>query len=58
MLDHLLFVPVIDLMNVSEYNLVFALHVIWNTFLLHPAHVALQGHGKSKAVVTRETMEW
>lgn len=42
MLDHLLFVPVVDLMNISEHNLVFALHVIRNPLLLHPAHVALQ----------------
>lgn len=57
-LDHLLFMPIVDLMNVSEHDLVFALHVIRNPLLLHPAHVALQRHGESKDVVTRETMAW
>lgn len=38
---HLLFVPVVDLVNVSKHNLVFASHVIRNPLLLHPAHVAL-----------------
>lgn len=37
-----LFVPVIDLMDVSKDNLVFSFHVIWNSFLFHPAHVALK----------------
>lgn len=47
MLDHLLFVPVVDLMNVSEHDLVFALHVIWNPLLVYLAHVALQKDIKS-----------
>lgn len=37
-----LFVPVIDLMDVSKNNLVFSFHVIWNSFLFHSAHVALK----------------
>jgi len=38
----LLFVPVIDLMDVSKDDLIFSSHVIWNAFLFHPAHVALK----------------
>lgn len=58
MSEHLLFVPVVDLMNISEHNLVFAPHVIWNPLLFHPAHVALQRHSEPKDVVTRDTMAW
>lgn len=39
----LLFVPVVDLMDVSKDDLVFSFHVVWNSFLFHSAHVALRG---------------
>lgn len=33
--------PVIDLVNVPEHYLVFALHVLWNPVSGHAGHVAL-----------------
>lgn len=42
----ILFVPVVDLMDVSEDDLVFSPHVIRNTLFFHPAHVALMGRGR------------
>lgn len=39
---HLLFVPLIDLMDITKHNFVFPLHIIRDTLLLHPAHVALK----------------
>lgn len=39
---HLLFVPVINLMDVSKDYLVFSSHVIRNTLLFHSTHVALR----------------
>lgn len=41
----ILFVPVVNLMDVSEDDLVFSPHVIRDSFLLHPAHVALRVGG-------------
>jgi len=39
---HILFMPVINLVNVPKDNLIFALHVVGYTLFLHPAYVALQ----------------
>lgn len=47
---HILFVPVVDLMDVAKHNFVFALHVIWDTFLLHSAHVALMADTDNKEI--------
>ena len=41
-MSHALFVPVVDLMDVAEHDFVFSLHVIGDSLLLHPAHVALK----------------
>lgn len=38
---YILFVPVVDLMDVAKHNFVFSLHIIRDTLLLHSAHVAL-----------------
>lgn len=35
-------VPVVDLVDVPEHNLVFSFHVFWDALLLDPLHVALQ----------------
>lgn len=34
--------PVIDLVDIPEHNLVFSLHVLWYISGAHVAHVALQ----------------
>lgn len=38
----LLFMPVVDLMNVSEYDLILPRHVLRNTFFPNPFHKALR----------------
>ena len=38
---HILFVPVIDLVDVAKHDLVFPFHIIRDTLLFYPAHVAL-----------------
>lgn len=38
----ILFVPVVDLMDVAKHYFVLPFHVIRDALLLHPAHVALQ----------------
>ena len=35
-------VPVVDLLDVSEHNLVFSSHVLWNPSDLQPGHEALR----------------
>lgn len=40
--EDLLLVPVVNLMDVSKDDLVFSSHVIRNSLLFHPAHVALK----------------
>lgn len=35
-------VPVVDLLDVAEHNLVFSSHVLWNPSDLQPGHEALR----------------
>lgn len=42
--------PVIDLVDVAEDDFVFPLHIIRDTLLLHPAHVALDGDTQTQWV--------
>lgn len=46
----LLFMPVIDLVNIPENNLVFSLHVLWYTSGAHGAHVALKERNTSMSI--------
>lgn len=43
----LLFMPVINLVNISKNDLVFSLHVLWYTSGAHGTHVALQERTKA-----------
>lgn len=47
--------PVINLVNVPKDDLIFALHVVGYTLLLHPADVALQVP-EHISMVTMETL--
>lgn len=40
---NILFVPVVDLMDVPKDDLIFSPHVVGNALFFHPAHVALTG---------------
>lgn len=42
--------PVINLVNIPENNLVFSLHVLWYTSGAHGAHVALQEWNTSVSI--------
>ena len=49
----LLFVPVIDLHDVAEDDLVLALHVLRDSLLPHLAHIPLERPTQSKADTDR-----
>lgn len=55
--EDLLLVPVVNLMDVSEDDLVFSSHVIRNSFLFHPAHVALRKAHQTHWPNTENTIE-
>lgn len=49
--------PVVNLMDVSKDDLVFSSHVIRNSLLFHPAHVALRNGHETHLSNTENTIE-